>query len=332
LEWVEDEMKSWPLIAALTVIAAILIAGASSGPVVPLERQPQYTSDGSMKRPTDYRDWVYVSSGLGMNYVAGGPNGNLPFTPAFTNVFVQPEAYKYFLANGKWPDKTIFALEGYSATSHGSINQSGSYQDSFSGLEANVKDSSKPDGWSFYNFGTDNVAAKAFPRQACLSCHEKNAAVEASFVQFYPTLLDVAIAKGTLKPGYVAPLNSSRLYKLIAEKGWPAAESALAADKQNNPESPLGSEPALNAVGYRLLATKKTAEAVSVLKHVANTNPTSVNAFDSLADAYAASGDKDLELETARRELELANSSNLPQSRRDQYINLATERIQRLQK
>ena len=325
-------MKSWPLFAALAVIAAILIAGAKSGPVVPAERQPQYTPNGSMKRPVDYRDWVYISSGLGMNYVAGGPNGTQPFTPAFTNVFVQPEAYKYFLANGKWPDKTIFALEAYSATSHGSINKAGNYQDSFQGLEANVKDASKPDGWSFYNFGTDNSTAKAFPRQACLSCHEKNAAVEASFVQFYPTLLEVAIAKGTLKAGYVPPLNASRLFKFIADKGWPAAESALAVEKQNNPESTIASEPSLNAIGYRLLAANKPADAVSVFKRVAEENPTSVNAFDSLADAYAAAGDSALELETAKRELELAKSSDLPQPRRDQYIKLATDRIQRLQK
>jgi hypothetical protein len=325
-------MKSWPLIAALSVIAAILIAGASSGPVVPPERQPQYTADGSMKRPTDYRDWVYVSSGLGMNYVAGGPNGTQPFTPAFTNVFVQPEAYKYFLANGKWPDKTIFALEAYSAATHGSINKAGSYQDSFQALEANVKDASKPDGWSFYNFGTDAPVAKAFPKQVCLSCHEKNGAVENSFVQFYPALLDIAVDKGTLKPGYVAPLNASRLYKIVAEKGWAGAQAALAAEKQNNPESTVSTEPSLNALGYRLLATRKTADAVAVLKHVADENPNSVNAFDSLADAYAAVGNTALELETAKRELELAKTSDMPPARRDQYIKLATDRIAKLQK
>jgi hypothetical protein len=329
---VEDEMKSWPLIAALAVIAAILIAGASSGPVVPMERQPQYTTDGSMKRPTDYRDWVYISSGLGMNYVAGGPDGTQPFTPNFTNVFVQPEAYRYFLANGKWPDKTIFALEAYSATSHGSINKAGNYQDSYLGLEANVKDASKPDGWSFYNFGTENATAKAFLKQACLSCHEKNAAVEASFVQFYPTLLDVAIEKGTLKSGYVAPLNASRLYKLVADKGWPTAETALATEKQSNPESSIATEPSLNALGYRLLAARKTTDAIAVLKRVADENPNSVNAFDSLADAYAAVGNSALELETAKHELELAKSSDMPPARRDQYIKLATDRISRLQK
>jgi hypothetical protein len=36
----------------------------------------------------------------------------------------------------------------------------------------------------------------------CNACHSKNAAVEHTFVQFYPTLLEIAKAKGTLNPSY----------------------------------------------------------------------------------------------------------------------------------
>jgi len=35
----------------------------------------------------------------------------------------------------------------------------------------------------------------------CWKCHDQNAAVEHSFVQFYPELLKIARAKSTLKPG-----------------------------------------------------------------------------------------------------------------------------------
>jgi hypothetical protein len=37
---------------------------------------------------------------------------------------------------------------------------------------------------------------------SCVECHTKSTAVERTFVQFYPTLLEVARAKGTLKPGF----------------------------------------------------------------------------------------------------------------------------------
>jgi hypothetical protein len=30
--------------------------------------RPQYTSDNQLLRPPDYRDWVFLSSGLGMSY------------------------------------------------------------------------------------------------------------------------------------------------------------------------------------------------------------------------------------------------------------------------
>jgi hypothetical protein len=37
----------------------------------------------------------------------------------------------------------------------------------------------------------------------CYSCHEQHAAVDTTFVQFYPTLLEIAKKKGTLAPGYL---------------------------------------------------------------------------------------------------------------------------------
>jgi aspartate oxidase len=37
---------------------------------------------------------------------------------------------------------------------------------------------------------------------ACIACHTEHTAVERTFVQFYPTLLDVAREKGTLKTGF----------------------------------------------------------------------------------------------------------------------------------
>jgi hypothetical protein len=156
---------------------------------------PQYATDGKLVRPENYREWIYVSSGLGMNY---GPVAS--DAPAFTNVFVAPAAYRRYLASGQWPDKTVFVLEEYSAASHRSINKQGSFQQSLLGVEAEVKDESRfPENWAYFGFGTDGKTASKIPQDRCWSCHNQNGAVENSFVQFYPTLLGVAREKNTIR-------------------------------------------------------------------------------------------------------------------------------------
>src|ERR1700716_1144871 len=118
---------------------------------------PQFTADGKLTRPIGYRKWVFVSSGYGMSY-SQSPSG----MQMFTNVFVVPTAYDYFVANGKWPDKTMFVLEVYGSTSRGSINKNGSYQTELSGLDVEVKDEARfKDKWAYFNFSDTAKAASA---------------------------------------------------------------------------------------------------------------------------------------------------------------------------
>lgn len=162
---------------------------------------PKYTPDGGLLTPADYREWIFLSSGLGMTYSATHGAG-----AAFTNVFVNPGAYRAFLATGHWPDKTLLILEIRSAANKGSINQSGSYQSDLLAVEGEVKDRAKfPEGgWAFFTFGK-SPTGKLLPRtQDCYSCHAEHGAVDNTFVQFYPVLLDVAKQKGTLKSSDVA--------------------------------------------------------------------------------------------------------------------------------
>jgi len=194
-------MKRFLAVLAIALLAGGLLLRASrSQPLENTNSGPQYTSDGKLVRPQGYRRWVYVSSGFGMSYNPDvGGNGQ----PAFTNVFVTPSSYDYFLANGKWPDKTVFVLEEYRSTSHGSINQHGSYQEAFLGLDVEVKDESRfPDKWAYFGFDTTQPSSGAIKpaKNGCWNCHDQNAAVEHSFVQFYPELLKVAKEKGTIKP------------------------------------------------------------------------------------------------------------------------------------
>jgi hypothetical protein len=164
---------------------------------------PRYTDSGDLLRPDNYREWIYLSSGLGMTY---GPAAQSSPKPSFDNVFVSPDAYRSFLRTGQWPDKTVFILEIRRSESQGSINKAGFYQSEIRAVEAAVKDKARfPDEWGYFGFAVSNgiiaPAGKLFDQSAgCNACHGAHGAVEHTFVQFYPTLLEVARAKGTLKP------------------------------------------------------------------------------------------------------------------------------------
>ena len=154
----------------------------------------QYTKDGELVLPKDYRQWIFLSSGIGMTY-SGGSSQN----PAFENVFVNPEAYREFLKTGIWPDKTVMLLEIRASESRLSINKDGRVQTNIAAMEAHVKDSARG-GWAFYGFQNGGDKGKLFPKTAdCYSCHEQNGATDTTFVQFYPTLIETSKKKGTYK-------------------------------------------------------------------------------------------------------------------------------------
>jgi hypothetical protein len=163
---------------------------------------PTYTEDGRLLFPANYREWIYLTSGIDMSY---SPNAMGMDHSMFDNVFVNPDAYKAFLQTGTWPDKTMLVLEVRVAGSNASINKSGHYQTSDTmGREVHVKDESRfPGKWAFFGFETDSPSKQVPKEASCYSCHGQHAAVDTTFVQFYPTLIELAKKKGTLSANYL---------------------------------------------------------------------------------------------------------------------------------
>jgi hypothetical protein len=190
-----------PALFLLVLVSRIDLAGqqgASDG--------ARFDGDGKLLYPADYREWVYVTSGLGMTY---GPAAQAAGRqPMFDNVFVNRESYRAFQATGQWPERTIFVLEIRSGEENVSINNGGRTQGAVRAIEVAVKDGSRfPDTtWGYFEFGAPPRIAPASTRlpatASCYACHKNNAAVEQTFVQFYPTLMDVARAKGTVRADY----------------------------------------------------------------------------------------------------------------------------------
>jgi hypothetical protein len=169
-----------------------------------VDATPTYTANGDLLPPKNYREWIYLTSGIDMSY---SPKAmDMQDHSMFDNVFVNPAAYRSFVATGTWPDRTVMVLEVRGAKTKGSINQRGHFQDTeIMGFEVHVKDEARfPGKWAFFDFDAPDKNGTLIPTGApCYTCHAAHAAVDTTFVQFYPTLLPIAKAKGTMASAYL---------------------------------------------------------------------------------------------------------------------------------
>ena len=155
----------------------------------------------TMAVPADYRQWVFLTSSLDLNYdTASAPNQHM-----LDNVFVDPASYGAFLKTGTWPNKTILIKENRFAESAGTLSKRGQFQSEVKNLEIHIKDEARfPGNWAFF-LSADGRAPATLKAQSesCYSCHQDHGAVDTTFVQFYPTLFAIAKEKGTLSADYL---------------------------------------------------------------------------------------------------------------------------------
>ncbi len=149
--------------------------------------------NNELKRPVDYRSWVYVGTPLTPNDMN---NGKAPF-PEFHNVYIDPVSYDYWKANGSWRDGTILIKELVSVGSKAAVSGNGYFMGDFIGLEATIKSSEhfpdEPGNWAYFSFttpaGEDLKATSApFKTNQCNACHASAAQDDFVFTQHYPVL------------------------------------------------------------------------------------------------------------------------------------------------
>ncbi len=209
-------------LAAAALVASLPIAAShatsyddqaspmrSAAPAETASAPLAYDGD-KLRAPPDYREWIYVTTGIDMSY----SRVNLPGHHMFDSVFVNPAAWQAFRRTGTWPDKTVMVLEARGANTKGSINQRGYFQETeLMGLEVHAKDVTRfgGDGWAFFTFEDSDKPAAMISRDSdCYSCHKAHGAVDTTFVQFYPTLLPLAKAKGTLSASYLQDIAQEK--------------------------------------------------------------------------------------------------------------------------
>ena len=132
----------------LVLVSVAVAAEWSTAPAT--DMGPTYTADGKLKYPVNYREWVFLSSGIDMSYTARATGHSM-----FDNVFAEPSAYREFMRTGTWPDGTQLLLEVRGAAERGSINQHGKFQtDEIMGTEVHVKDVKRYQGQGAGPFST----------------------------------------------------------------------------------------------------------------------------------------------------------------------------------
>jgi len=163
----------------------------------------QYTANNQLPVPADYRSWIFLTSSLDLNYDEPVP-GAATSRSLLDNVFVNPSAYAQFLETGTWPDGTVLIKENRLAASAGTISKSGKFQAQVVSMELHVKDERRfPGKWAFFVTDGKEPARYVAPGANCYSCHAEHGAVDSTFVQFYPTLLQIASEKGTLESRFL---------------------------------------------------------------------------------------------------------------------------------
>jgi hypothetical protein len=119
------------------------------------------------------------------------------------------------------------------------------------------------------------------------------------------------IALGITNILYNQPYESAKrslresMLKLALENGVANAIAFYRALKKDYPNEYDFREAELNTLGYQLLQMKKAAEAVEIFKLNVEAYPQSANTYDSLGEAYLASGNKELAITNYKKSLEL---------------------------
>lgn len=174
-----------------------LFAGAALSAALtatPVLADKYYTiKDGTLEKPTDYREWTYIGTPVTPNDMN---DGKAPF-PEFHNVYIDPDSWAHWKAKGGFPDGTILVKELVSVGSKAAVSGKGYFMGEFIGLEATIKSKkhfpNEPGNWAYFSFSTPDhksltSSATPFPTEACNQCHQGSAATDWVFTQYYPVL------------------------------------------------------------------------------------------------------------------------------------------------
>ena len=175
------------------------MVGQTSEDALKRERYlPEYTQDGDLILPKNWRTWIFVGSPLTPNGLNDGKAG----FPEYHNVYIEPGSYEIYKKTGQFPEGTIMFKElqrvlGPQMFPDGSMQQPsgrGYFPGAMNGADVTVKDTKRfadTGGWGFFNFNHHEPKAPTAKVKAlgeCAFCHIASAKKDQVWTQFYREL------------------------------------------------------------------------------------------------------------------------------------------------
>jgi len=173
------------VLAVIAGVSYVIAAAPASVPGI------EFTSEGKLKLPVGYRQWVYVGASVTPNDL----NAGQALFPEFHSVYIDPESYAHYQKTGEYRDGAVLIKELASVGGKEETSGNGYFMGDFLSLEVAIKDSQRfkdePGSWAYFSFDYKPTLKKEAAKHAaasCNQCHQDNAAEDFVFSQDYPVL------------------------------------------------------------------------------------------------------------------------------------------------
>jgi len=185
---------------AMIATLGLVLVGSVAGVQMTERETPvaKFDEKGELKRPTDYRTWIFLGAPLTPNELNGG---HAAF-PEFHNVYLDRDSYEHYKTDGEFRDGAVIVKELVSVGSKAAASGKGYFEGEYLGVEAMVKSKrrfpNEPGNWGFFRFTDEEAAArgelgnpsKIAPLRDAASCAVCHTGGEHDYVfsQYYPVL------------------------------------------------------------------------------------------------------------------------------------------------
>ncbi len=185
--------------AMLTIISVLIVVSPepSWSLLAHAEAAADFTEDGALSLPENYREWVFLGATVSPNDI----NFGSAYSPGIKHAYMDPDSFRLWKQTGTFSEGTVIVQESLAADRREFMNADGYFAGKYLDLQVMVKDPKRyPDTvWGFFSFGKPPRPAKVWPISGmgetdCAGCHTY-ADQDWVFTRFYPMLAEAAPIK-----------------------------------------------------------------------------------------------------------------------------------------